>query len=407
MAKKKILLLAAALILAAAAGGIYTLKYHSLPVESYEVVKRDVKEVIEETGKIELMNKQTVTTFQGGKVEKLQVTTGDPVKEGQILGWLGQRTAVLSQLAALEDAYELAENNYRYILTENPEYKTLKASLVQAEAAFDTAQREYDQNKLLFAAGAVSKDELTAAENDLNIARENLAAARSQVTGSRLQNIEKEALFNVVNAQTELTVMKKNLDDVQFIAELDGIVTRIVTEEGEPAPAGSTVLEIGKLEEKQVKAEVLAEKIKDLQVGQEIEIYGDLLGKGEILKGSIKIIAPQAVLTYSLLGAEEYRVPVWVNLAVEDERLIPGSQVDLNIIKESKKAVLVVDRDGVFTLNDADYVFVIKNGRAQLAKIQLGIKDEDLAEVVEGLELGDKIIINPPSELEPGQRVKV
>jgi HlyD family secretion protein len=60
----------------------------------------------------------------------------------------------------------------------------------------------------------------------------------------------------------------------------------------------------------------------------------------------------------------------------------------------------------VFTLDGADKVFVIKNGRAVLTSVEIGLKGEDFLEVLAGVNSGDIVIMNPPKEVADGVKVK-
>jgi HlyD family secretion protein len=51
-------------------------------------------------------------------------------------------------------------------------------------------------------------------------------------------------------------------------------------------------------------------------------------------------------------------------------------------------------------------VFAVEGGKAALRDVQIGLRGEDLYEVLDGLQEGDVVILRPPSDLEPGGRVE-
>lgn len=376
-------------------------------VKVYKVKRDTVKSVIEDTGRIELREKHLISTNQGGKIQKLNVEVGDRVEPGQLLGWLSQRNTLLKQKEAAQYALEAAKAQAEIVITEKPEYKLLKANLLQAQTSYEKAKRSYERGKVLYEMGAISKEEFYDLEDTYFYQEKNLAAVKSQVNSLELGSQEKDVLFQLANAQANLLMITEKLVDAELITNMEGTVTQIYFKENQVAPPGSVVLEIGDLTTKELKANILADKIMDAQPGLEVEIYGDLLEKNEIIKGKITEIAPVAVLSHSLLGAEEFRVPVTVSIDRQDRRLIPGSEMDIRIVKEKKDDVITINKNSLFTLNGEDFVFIVNKGRIHLQKVVTGLKGKDIIEVKEGLIEGDVVVSDPADELKPGQRVKV
>jgi len=345
--------------------------------------------------------------MQGGKVQGLKVEVGDQVKNGQLLGWLSSRESLLKQRNTAQKAYELAQTQAELVLEKNPQFSQLEASLEEVQISFNTAQRAYEQAKKLWAIGAISREEYKKAEESFYLQEKELQAVQSQVNNLQLTSIKKTALLELAKAEAELAVIKENIQDVQLVAAIDGVVTQIFVENNEVALPGSNIIEIGQLKNKEIHADILADKVKDLEIGQQVEISGDMLKEEQLIRGKIIKIAPKAVLTHSLLGAEEFRVPVTISLDRQSRQLIPGGEVDLKIIKAKIEKTLVLDKDAVFEIQGEDHVFIVEKSKAQLRKIVLGLEGKNNVEVVEGLKEKDIAVIEPPEELKVGTRVKV
>ena len=52
------------------------------------------------------------------------------------------------------------------------------------------------------------------------------------------------------------------------------------------------------------------------------------------------------------------------------------------------------------------HVFVVRDGRARLTKITIGIEGDDFYEITGGLKEGDKVVVAPPAELKNGRKVE-
>ena len=139
-----------------------------------------------------------------------------------------------------------------------------------------------------------------------------------------------------------------------------------------------------------VKAEVLAQDAPELAMRQEAIISGDVLGDGELI-GIVDKIHPRAVEKLSELGVLQRRVPVEITLEKRPTDMRPGYPVEVEIIT-AETTGLALPLEAVFTLDGADKVFVIKNGRAVLTSVEIGLKGEDFLEVLAGVNSGDCLL---------------
>jgi len=56
---------------------------------------------------------------------------------------------------------------------------------------------------------------------------------------------------------------------------------------------------------------------------------------------------------------------------------------------------------------DRKVVFVVKEGRVVEAPVNLGSPMGDMLEVLEGVKVGDRVVLNPPDRLKNGSKVKI
>ena len=107
---------------------------------------------------------------------------------------------------------------------------------MMAQAAYDNAKSDYDRTAALFAKGGiapsdmdVTRKNLTDAESNLEIARQNLNIAQS---GSRPEEIERYQA-DLYSAQVALNNARSKLNDYQLRAPFDGVVAYLKFHEGE------------------------------------------------------------------------------------------------------------------------------------------------------------------------------
>jgi HlyD family secretion protein len=134
-------------------------------------------------------------------------------------------------------------------------------------------------------------------------------------------------------------------------------------------------------------------------------------GGADPLIGTVRRIEPFGRLKVSALGIEEQRVNVIIGFAgsaeVEAVQLGHGYQLDATIILWQTDAVLRVPIGALFRGSDGGWrVFVERGGRARDVPVELGHLNDEYAEVADGLEEGDRVVLNPANSLRAGDRIR-
>lgn len=91
----------------------------------------------------------------------------------------------------------------------------------------------------------------------------------------------------------------------------------------------------------------------------------------------------------------------------QDGSILPGMFVRAEIVKKRVEKVLAVPLYSVLSRNGDKFVFVEEDGVARRRDVKLGIVEEWLVEVVDGLQPGDHVIVEGHRSVEDGQEVKV
>lgn len=108
----------------------------------------------------------------------------------------------------------------------------------------------------------------------------------------------------------------------------------------------------------------------------------------------------------SALGIEEQRVEVRLSLVgIPPARLGHGFRVVARISLHEAKGILRVPISALFRERGDWAVFVVEDGRAILRTITIGHRNEDVAEVIEGLEAGATVVLHPADDIVDGVRV--
>lgn len=222
---------------------------------------------------------------------------------------------------------------------------------------------------------------LASAITKIQDAKTSLDSAR------RTAEEKKEALFDLENGPDELDLRSQTLAlqqkenayaDAFIRAPFDGILAKLNVKLGDEVSNGTN---IGTFITKQKIATISLNEIDaaKIKVGQKVSLTVDAID-GLTIEGTVSEIdlvgtVSQGVVTYG----------VKIALNTQDERVRSGMSISATVVTESKSNILVVPNAA------------IKNGSVQMKdlsfkKIQTGISNDYLTEVVSGLKEGDDIV---------------
>ena len=81
--------------------------------------------------------------------------------------------------------------------------------------------------------------------------------------------------------------------------------------------------------------------------------------------------------------------------------------VRANIIKQRREDVLSIPFYSIISRNDEQYVFIERDGAVRKQNVQTGIMEQWMVEITDGLENGDRIVVEGHRDVEDGQKVNV
>ncbi|UCE60315.1 MAG: efflux RND transporter periplasmic adaptor subunit [Phycisphaerales bacterium] len=207
-------------------------------------------------------------------------------------------------------------------------------------------------------------------------------------------------------ARAALQIDMRNLARAEIKSPIDGVVLRRHQTRRQFLSAGTPLLTIGRLEELEVTAEILTELAPRISPGSAVEIFGEALPGGP-LDGEVLRVYPAGFKKISSLGVEQQRVTVAVKPAERTERLGVGFRVYVRIFYDQADNVLILPRTAMFRGSQGDWqVMVVRNYRTELQRVDVGLMNDENAEIRSGLTRDDLVVARPSREIVPGMRVE-
>jgi HlyD family secretion protein len=190
---------------------------------------------------------------------------------------------------------------------------------------------------------------------------------------------------------------------------ITGTVLRVFEENTRTLAAGTPILEVGNTAALEVVADYLSQDAVKVRPGMDVlvEGWGGEMAHGEeqTLSGRVRVVEPGGFTKTSALGVEEQRVNIIVDPADDDAgwaALGDGYRVELRIVLLDRADLLIVPMGAVFREGDAWMVFVDERGKARKRTIEIGAHNGLEAEIVGGLEAGERVVLYPSTLIADG-----
>ncbi len=322
-----------------------------VPVTVRDVELGTVEDLIVATGTLRTAQSATVRVETAGFLtlgrssSGRRLAEGDRIKAGQTLAdILGEDVALASGLAASQKRYE-------------------------------SAQSVLASRRELFEVGLISEEELREAETRL--AETKLERERSQLTEDR----------------------------TQLVAPISGVILNLAREDGVPVADGQrvepgfVVARIAPLDVLIADVDLVGPDLARVEAGLEARLR-HYAWERERFPGKVIRLAPSIDPVTRTVKAE-------VGVRNPDGRLRPGMFVEVTLVSERREDVPVVPRDAVTERGGNRVVFVLNGQRVSSREVVLGLGDDDVVEIRQGLEPQERVVVRGLETLTDGTRVRV
>jgi RND family efflux transporter MFP subunit len=335
--------------------------------------------------------KEMIARFQGGG-DALPVSVA-PVQRQDLNSYLvlngiveperkveifSRLSAYVKQIVKEEGAY--VQENAILALLDDTEIKIgfeqAKIQLEQAKLSLEEAEQNFNRNKELIERELISQQEFQTQEAVYK--QRNLDY---QVRQENYKDLELQLNYTKIKALSE------------------GFITERLIEVGDRVNANEQVYTIEDFKPLLIRVYVPTSDAIKLQPGMQAEVITEVL-KGTAFTGLVKLINPR-------IDNQTGTVKTTIEVFDESFRLKPGMFVEVRIAIGAKENVLTIPRRAILYKQNKTYVFVMNRNQVSQREVLLGLNEEDLVEVTNGLAEGDVIVVVGVEGLKDGQRVDV
>jgi HlyD family secretion protein len=325
----------------------------------------------------------------------LNVHAGDNVSKGQVLAVIDSPdlTAKLSQEEA--SAVGLRIDWQRATLDADQKLMQLRDAFSQAQVDQKTAQRELDRSRKAYELGSYTELQALKAEDSLEKAKFAFEQAKmnygSQPKQNRFDIDSKKALYD--RQQYLVADLKRQVDGLNVKSPVDGQVGQVQVADRASVAKDAPLLTVVDLSALEVEIKVTESLARDLRPG----MSADLEGGGRHWQGSVSGVSPEVVAGQ-----------VIARLRFGNEKpagLRQSQRLAVRIFIDRRDDVLMVDRGAFVDQDGGGFAYIVHGNVAERRPVQLGASSIAKVEILDGLAVGDQIIISGTDEFKSAQRV--
>jgi RND family efflux transporter MFP subunit len=317
---------------------------------------------------------QVVNVFSrvDGYIAKLHAEKGDFVKRGQLL-------------------IEIDHTDYQHAVDQaKANLAAAHAKVAQQQATLRHATLILDRMKALIKDQFVSQQDLDNAQVTFDAGVAVLESLYAQVTQMEvaLAQAETNLTYSYLRAPFAGYVAERNLDTGAYVTGTTASTSTM----------SRGILSLHDIDTVRVLIDVVEKDIPLIRIGQKAELRAEAY-PDQVFEGTVTRIV-------QALNRATRTMTVEIDLPNKDRRLKGGMFARVEVLVGTHRDAIQIPIDAVSRLEEAQYVFVVRDGKAQRVNVEIGARKENRIEIVKGLSGDEAVIVSGKDLVHDGTPVQ-
>lgn len=320
--------------------------------ETQTVVRGDIEKRTVVTGKVEPRDEVLIKPQLSGIIAELYKEAGQSVKEGEVIAKI-KVIPDMATLSAAESRVKLATYNFEQTRRNHERDQKLYDQKVISREDFEKSELQY----------RADQEELEAAENNLSITRDGIAAKSGSFTNTLVRSTITGTILDIPIKVGNSVIQSNTFNDGTTIATVADM---------------SDMLFVGKMDETEVGK---------LREGMAMDLIVGAINDRKF-SATLEYISPKGseesgAIMFEIKGAAKIS---------DDVDVRSGYSANAEIVLDHREQILTLAEGAVEFNNDSAYVYLMTDTVLQTCvktPIKIGLSDGINVEITEGLQLGD------------------
>lgn len=347
-----------------------------------EVKQGYFQDVVLQSATVEPLTTVLVNSPIGGQVEKILVEDGSQVKAGEPILKLSNPEATLGYITSEGQIIERINDLRKTRLDLQTNERELEQQMLQTNADLDKAATQFKRDTLLYIQGVISQKDYLTSQREYHLQLENKRLMQQTIEQEKqvrqMQLAETNA--SIARLQKSLNIIQENLENLTVKAPVSGRLSSFDPVVGRSYAPNETMGKIDVLQGYKLVAQVDEYYISRVHEGQKaVCLFGNKEYPMEVKK----------VLPEVTNGQFETDLVFTKN---PPKGLSRGLSLQVKVFLSANQKALLLPRGQFFESTGGNWVYVVRGDHAVKRNIQLGRKNYQYFEVLNGLEPGDSVI---------------
>ena len=343
---------------------------------------------IKSNGTVRAFNDAEIVPQLSGRVVKSNIHEGKFVRSGELLLELDDREYTLQLSRANNDVMK-AQLDYLTLRISDDMNRKL-AITDEQKNKINALSDAYNQAKLLYEKGEISQDDYLKTRNDYELAVISTGEKKDEGFQSR---------SGLINAFNELKRAELNLSYTKIQAPFSGVIANYDLSVGSYISTGKAICNIVDISKLKLTVYILESDVPMLNIGRSADVVIPALGN-KVHKGTIITISP-------IVDPDKKTCKIEIILSNPDMKIKPGMFANCIIEGDIFRDRIIIPKDALLIRQDRKLVFIRREDKAEWRYVTTGTENDDSIEILEGLNVGDELIIEGHYTLSHNATIKV
>lgn len=306
-----------------------------------------------------------------GRIKNLNIKEGKHVREGEVL-------------------LELEDEEYALRFERAEALRLRYLSEMFLEMQFAGSRKELDPKALervrkseeeLLWAGSLFEKRLLSKEGFEKAKKKHELVLIE--TGMKKEAVQASAK-GLTQAEIDVKIALLDLDKTRIRAPFSGVITGIMVSSQETVSASRDLFTLVDVSPIKILARVLETEAGKIRAGQEADLRF-IAYPGKIFRGKVDAVSP-------VIDPGDKTCEVHIIVENREEQIKPGMHAEVEIAADIYRDRLIVPQEALLVRGGRKLVFVAKESLAKWRYIEVGLENEDYAEVLDGVKEGEMVI---------------
>ncbi len=381
------------------ASGGRSFKINESRIVISQVVSGTFEDFIPIRGRVTPLNTVFLDAIEGGRIDEVLVEDGTLLEAGALIAVLSN-TGLQLDVTRNEALVTEQLNNMRTIELQLEQNRlSHKRNLIDIEYQIVRLTRQATRERELITSEAISQAQLDATEDELQyFVNRREVTLESQATDARLQETQLASLKTAGDQlELNLSYSRKNLDSLNVRAPVAGKLSGFNAEVGQSITRGGRLGQIDDPDRYKLSA-----NIDEFYLGRvDLEQQATFERGSETYAMKISKIYPQVTngqFEVDLVFTEE-----------QPDGIRRGQTLQTKLTLGDATEAVLIPNGAFYQDTGGNWVFVVTDDGAQAVKrtVRLGRRNSRFIEVIEGLEVGERVVTSPYSSFVEMDRLKL